>query len=401
MVRDFQVKKPIEGTKLWLVGEGVPVVDMDKDSVFSSNVSWLIQEALGCSGRAEGQFEYCDDRAITQECEALGFGKDDISIARLSKDELNHLKVVGVNGKRSVMMACLVALYRDPGRHTMNHKAFWKALEEYELDKAWECILATVENEQDAWNSYNSGSRYDWSYGNGASSRQDVLATPWEGHGVTVNVVCNSIPVIDLAPHSIFHGNASWLLQAASGSCSKADGLFEYMQDRDIMAACSQKLRLSKDELSIARLKARPELIVVGTTGKRSVMLALCLLLAWDDQSASNMLENDIQECDRTLKDPLSDVLVAMHQRIKGTKDRSWMGSRAAPREGRGGGGNASNSYSANDWSRGYKKAASRRTSATRSPRRSRREKKPKALNAFDLDEQLESYMAPDQRARD
>lgn len=400
MVRDFQVKKPIEGTKLWLVGDGVPVVDMDKDSVFSSNVSWLIQEALGCSGRAEGQFEYCDDRAITQECEALGFGKDDVSIARLSKDELNHLKVVGVNGKRSVMMACLVALYRDPGRHTMNHKAFWKALEEYELDKAWECILATVENEQDAWNSSNSGSRYDWSYGNGASSRQDVLATPWEGHGVTVNVVCNSIPVIDLAPHSIFHGNASWLLQAASGSCSKADGLFEYMQDRDIMAACSQKLRLSKDELSIARLKARPELIVVGTTGKRSVMLALCLLLAWDDQSASNMLENDIQECDRTLKDPLSDVLVAMHQRIKGTKDRSWMGSRA-PREGRGGGGTASNSYSANDWSRGYKKAASRRASSTRSPRRSRREKKPKAPNAFDLDEQLESYMAPDQRARD
>ena len=26
----------------------------------------LIQEALGCSGRAEGQFEYCDDRLLVQ-----------------------------------------------------------------------------------------------------------------------------------------------------------------------------------------------------------------------------------------------------------------------------------------------------------------------------------------------
>eukprot|EP00435_Cladocopium_sp_Y103_P035917 s1405_g9.t1 len=44
--------------------QSVELVDMEKDSLFSSNVSWLIQEALGCSGRAEGQFEYCDDRLV-------------------------------------------------------------------------------------------------------------------------------------------------------------------------------------------------------------------------------------------------------------------------------------------------------------------------------------------------
>lgn len=33
-------KYPIGGVKLWLVGHGVPVVDLEKDSIFSSNLSW-------------------------------------------------------------------------------------------------------------------------------------------------------------------------------------------------------------------------------------------------------------------------------------------------------------------------------------------------------------------------
>ena len=34
--------------------------------------------------------------------------------------------------------------------------------------------------------------------------------------------------------------------------------LFLFRQDRDVMAACSQKLKLTKDELSIARLHGAP-----------------------------------------------------------------------------------------------------------------------------------------------
>lgn len=295
----------------------------------------------------------------------------------------------------------------------MNHKAFWKALQDYELEKAWERLMDTIGEERDAWNSYNSGysgrsgsgggyggySDYSGNgYGNG-SSRQDVLNTPWEGHGVTVNVVCNSVPVIDLAPHSIFHGNASWLLQAATGSCGKADGLFEYYQDRDIMAALSQKLKLSKDEVSIARLKSRPDLIAVGTTGKRSVMLALCLVLAWDDQTASSMLESDIQECDKSLKDPLSDVLVAMHQRIKVSKDRSWMGSkggRASYGSDYGGGDGGGYDFPRSRAASSRRSVPYRQASMSRSPRRKpRKEKKPRAStpNVADLDEQLKEYM--------
>eukprot|EP00913_Durusdinium_trenchii_P022214 g20873.t1 len=146
-----------------------------------------------------------------QECRGLGFSPDDLSIVRLNREDLRHIKAIGISGKRSVMMACLVALYRDEG-----------------------------------------------------SKESDLFGTPWEGHGVTVNVICDRIPVVDLAQHSIFHGNASWLLQAATGT--------------------------------IHLRKSRPEVKAVGTNGKRSVMLALCLVLAHNDEAAAAMLEADIED---------------------------------------------------------------------------------------------------------
>ena len=36
------------------------------DAMWPGKLPRLIQEALGCSGRAEGQFEYCDDRLLVQ-----------------------------------------------------------------------------------------------------------------------------------------------------------------------------------------------------------------------------------------------------------------------------------------------------------------------------------------------
>eukprot|EP00435_Cladocopium_sp_Y103_P044494 s1405_g12.t1 len=54
-------------------------------------------------------------RNIVQDCVGLGFHRDDVSVARLNRDDLKHLKAAGVAGKRSVMMACLVALYRVNG----------------------------------------------------------------------------------------------------------------------------------------------------------------------------------------------------------------------------------------------------------------------------------------------
>ncbi|CAJ1363765.1 unnamed protein product [Effrenium voratum] len=171
-------KKPVEGVKLWIV-QGTPLVDMSKDSTFSANVSWLMQEALGSSGRAEGQFEFCSDRRIEKECQRLGFDSEDIQVARLTRDDLQHLKAIGVAGKRSVMMACVIALYRDPGRHTMNHKSFWQALQDYELDKPFERLMDSAGDDQEAWNSWNSyGSYGGYGKNGGKNHRGDYEDRP-------------------------------------------------------------------------------------------------------------------------------------------------------------------------------------------------------------------------------
>lgn len=121
-----------------------------------------MQEALGISGKAEAQFEFCEDRRspdaleslrrnkdpsfrtplsrgiesvllagfskqlmcegsligmliasykARQDCRHLGCTAEDLFIARLSRSDLRHLKAAGMSGKRSVMLACLVALY--------------------------------------------------------------------------------------------------------------------------------------------------------------------------------------------------------------------------------------------------------------------------------------------------
>ncbi|CAE7887213.1 BRCC3 [Symbiodinium microadriaticum] len=159
----------------------------------------------------------------------------------------------------------------------------------------------------------------------GHGSRRGRPTEPYNRYGIKLNIVQKSVPVVEMGTDSIFHPNASWLLQAASGSSSKADGLYEYYQDREVASACSRELRLSKDEMSICRLKARPDILVVGTNGKRSVMMALSILLALRDkmrlclpaQQAAHNLERDIKDLDESLSEPLADVLQGAYERCE------------------------------------------------------------------------------------
>ncbi|CAE7892724.1 BRCC3, partial [Symbiodinium necroappetens] len=131
------------------------------------------------------------------------------------------------------------------------------------------------------------------------------IVTPSPRHGVKMNIVNSNVPVVELATHSIFHGNASWLLQAATGSCGRADGLYEYCQDKEVTSICVRDLRIARDEISICRLKDRPDIMAVGTNGKRSVMFALCIMLALLDTKAANALERDIRDTDASLSEIL------------------------------------------------------------------------------------------------
>jgi len=407
--------KSVEGVRLWLVRAGdkqVPVVDMDKDSTFVANVSWLFQQALDCSGKAESQFEYCNDRDIVAEVRALGFSKDEIACARLVREDLRHLRAVGVAGKRSVMMSCVIALYRDPGSYTMNHKAFWESLQDYDLARPFEDLIETVDGKQEwSYSSHSSSNnRSNSSGGGGYGGREEetVEKGTYRGHGIELNVVCQKIPVVNLETSSIFHGNASWLLQAVTGELGKADGLYEYVEDRAIIKECSSALNLSYEEMSIARLKAHPEIIAVGTNGKRSVMLALCLALALEDEACGEDLSRDIKVSDDSLLEPLGDVLRNAYARYE-------------IKPGKGGGKGQKRGASRDDGdSYGYDRSSSRkrqsdedydyrgRGSGLRSRSRGRRRgglkaaKKPKydsSAKASQLDRALEDYWRNERRS--
>jgi len=125
------------GLKIDLVCGNVPVVSMDSDSPFDQHCSWMIQTAADSESKADKCYEYCDDEKIEKACHRLGFSSHDIVVASV----LGHPSViaVGASGKRSVMMACVVAMsMRDPEglddlwkdlRFYKIHKLYWEVLE--------------------------------------------------------------------------------------------------------------------------------------------------------------------------------------------------------------------------------------------------------------------------------
>lgn len=127
--------------------------------------------------------------------------------------------------------------------------------------------------------------------------------------GVKLFTVCGKVPVLELESSSIFHENVSWMLQSALGSSSKADSLYEYCDDADIMAACRLQ-GLRKDDVGIVRVRLAEfnHIKAVGTTGKRSIMLAVTVALALHDEEGMDDLWTDLREY--KLNRPFWDLLV-------------------------------------------------------------------------------------------
>ena len=98
-----------EHIDLHLVCDRVPVLSINKPSVLPGFVSWLLQMALSSEERADSLYEYCEDDEIADACVQLGFKRADLLIVRLTQEGLCHIKAVGANGKRSAILAAVVA----------------------------------------------------------------------------------------------------------------------------------------------------------------------------------------------------------------------------------------------------------------------------------------------------
>lgn len=317
-------------------GQEIPIVEMDKDSVWSQNVSWMIQTATAVEGKAESQYEYIDDRGINGELRALGIDPEECLAAELVRQDLRHLKAVGMSGKRSVMMACVVALYRDSGRYTMKHKEFWDGLADYGLQQTWEKLMATIEDEDSSSYNYNENSAPS----NTSSKRKEKDAS-LDDLGIKLDVVNDSVLICNLDTSSKFSQYASHLLQGATGETMKADNLFEYQEDKVIIRGCIHDFGLSAEEVYVASLKSDPSIVAVGTTGKRSVMFALTLALAVQNTAAGKDLHQQIMMIEPGMLNSMARVLRAAQKLVHGGtgKNRDYDSRKGAGKGEKGGAG--------------------------------------------------------------
>lgn len=97
------------GVTLQVVCKGtVPVLTLEKSSVFNSRASWLLQTATGTEGRATATYDFVQDERIIRECKQVGFSKEECGVVELSGPQ--RLKAVGTTGKRSATMAAFTAV---------------------------------------------------------------------------------------------------------------------------------------------------------------------------------------------------------------------------------------------------------------------------------------------------
>mmetsp|Transcript_52243 Transcript_52243/g.93077 ORF Transcript_52243/g.93077 Transcript_52243/m.93077 type:complete len:325 (+) Transcript_52243:1-975(+) len=113
-VRDHELSERAEfpeyGVELFMVCGTVPVVGMEKASMFSEHASWLLQTALGWSGKADSLFKWDAQPDIMRVCKKAGLTDAEIFPARISHQPWVHVRAVGTGGKRSVMLAFVFAL---------------------------------------------------------------------------------------------------------------------------------------------------------------------------------------------------------------------------------------------------------------------------------------------------
>lgn len=382
----------IKGVELNIICGGVPVITLEKSCVFHENVSWMLQQAMNADGKADSLFEYIEDERIVAEGRRLGLTEDEMSIVRLKSKSLRHVKAVGTTGKRSVMLAVVVALALEDPDNTMD--GLWKELRAYKLGKAFVKLLESglqavhgggggggkrvaydrdrdsdreSDGEKgDAWSwkgsDWQSGHDYDRGGGSGggkggndyqlasygdASHRGGGGSDGWSGRnadryadsyappadrpagraaelpeGVSLDIVCGIVPVLELDKASIFHENVSLLLQTAMDSSGKADACYEYCDDRQIMAACCRELSLTETEVGLVAVRhpGLEHIKAVGTSGKRSIMLSVVVALVLHNEVQCADLQKEVYEFDPKLYKPLDKLVRAAKQLVKGNK---------------------------------------------------------------------------------
>lgn len=322
----------LRGVEVEMVCGTVPVVYLEPACVFHECASWMLQTALGASGKADGLYEHIEDRTLSAELwRCLHVRGEDAFLVRLARPDLRKVRAVGATGKRSVLLAVVIALvlHDDSGM-----EALWKELQGCHLDEAFLHLLKRAKSS----NSFATAEerllmkhrdreerrRRKKALRNKEDEDEGVVAKG--GHlevdGVEVDIILGRVPVLCLSTTSVFHENVSWLLQTALDFSGKADACFVYDSDKSIMDACTGQLGLTPHEIGLVRLR-RDDLAhikAVGTSGKRSMMLAAMLAFAIDSKDGLAWMQKDVVATSPQLGKSF-DKLVRTARRLAGRDD--------------------------------------------------------------------------------
>lgn len=109
-----------EGVDVTIVCERVPVLTLDRGSIFDINASWLLQNATGRHQKVESLYQDCDQesaqyRKIVSECMSWQLAETPEELWVVHAAGRPECLAVGTCGKRSVMMALVVAAALHPG----------------------------------------------------------------------------------------------------------------------------------------------------------------------------------------------------------------------------------------------------------------------------------------------
>lgn len=118
-----------QGIELWIVNELVPVINIQSNAnqMFCEHVAWLLQTAMGSEAKAKDLMTYVSDfdewpetRQTYDECVAkIGLNEQVCGMVKL-KGLGTQVLAVGAAGKRSSMLAAVIAIAIQDDRHLVD-----------------------------------------------------------------------------------------------------------------------------------------------------------------------------------------------------------------------------------------------------------------------------------------
>lgn len=132
-----------DGVQLAIVCGNIPVVDLARGCDFDLNASWLLQLAMGSLQKADSLFQDApwseSKRSINRECKRRGLADLEEHLWVATAVGRKGAVAVGVSGKRSVMLALVVAMALDSSN---DYRACLQELRPLQLDASFVRLIA-------------------------------------------------------------------------------------------------------------------------------------------------------------------------------------------------------------------------------------------------------------------